>query len=120
MRHTVRNSTQRIPKYIKNNYPLIDAKITRAQCIEYLQSHYPQINWNDAKSACWFCPFNKRKVLLQLTNKQKQEMITLEENCRIPSWKFKSKPIKMYLHKDCHTLDEYEDDITCDSGHCFQ
>ena len=117
------------PKYIKTEYPLLDDKIRGQDCIDWLDQNYPQIDWKNAKSSCWFCPFAKKSALFQLTDKQKQDMIDLEENCKVPEWKFRSKPLKMYLHKDSHTLGKYdpellasyekEEDAGCDSGHCF-
>jgi hypothetical protein len=40
--------------YITNRYPLIERRLTREQCIEWLQAHgYPE----PPKSACYFCPY---------------------------------------------------------------
>ena len=41
--------------YIVNQYPLVDMKITRAGCIEWLQAHGLDI---PPKSACTFCPYH--------------------------------------------------------------
>lgn len=41
--------------YIDNVYPLVDARITRADCIQWLQDHGLDV---PPKSACTFCPFH--------------------------------------------------------------
>jgi len=44
-------------KYIENVYPLIDKRMTRHDCILYLQRHGIQV---PEKSACVFCPFQNQ------------------------------------------------------------
>lgn len=98
-------------------------KIKRQECIDWLNANYPiiingnKIDWKYAKSGCWFCPFWKKEKLLQLTDWQKQEMIKLEEQATI-FWKVKV-PFKQYLNMDKHSLDEYNEESMCSSGHCF-
>ena len=41
-------------KYIVNSYPLVDRKITRAMCVQWLVSHNVPV---PPKSACAFCPY---------------------------------------------------------------
>jgi hypothetical protein len=43
-------------QYITNQWPLIDKKMTRADCVKYLQFHGLEI---PNKSACTFCPFRR-------------------------------------------------------------
>lgn len=45
-------------KYIENKYPLVEARITRADCITWLEQHGLDI---PPKSACIFCPFQSRE-----------------------------------------------------------
>jgi hypothetical protein len=42
-------------KYVTNRWPLIEMKMTRADCIDWLNKHDLEI---PAKSACVFCPFH--------------------------------------------------------------
>jgi hypothetical protein len=42
-------------KYITNEYPLVDARITRAGCTHWLESHGLDV---PVKSACTFCPYH--------------------------------------------------------------
>lgn len=108
-------------KYEKLDYPLVDWRITRKQCAEWLNKNYPiSIDWNDAKSGCWFCPFWRKQKLLQLSDWQKNEMIMLEENAKLGKGKtWKGIPLKQYLHLDTQKLDAYLDDMGCTSGRCF-
>lgn len=41
--------------YIRNMYPLVDGRITRAGCIAIIESEGLPV---PPKSGCWFCPFN--------------------------------------------------------------
>lgn len=42
-------------KYITNRYPLIECRMTRAACIEWLKAHDLEV---PPKSACVFCPYH--------------------------------------------------------------
>lgn len=43
--------------YITNSYPLVDRRIKRADCIQWLQQHVLPV---PPKSACTFCPYKSR------------------------------------------------------------
>ena len=43
-------------KYIRNEYPLVEHRWNRLDCMEYLQRNYPEIPVG--RSACYFCPFH--------------------------------------------------------------
>ncbi len=45
-------------KYIVNRWPLIEKRMTRADCIRWLQSHGLEV---PPKSACTFCPYHDKK-----------------------------------------------------------
>ncbi len=43
--------------YIKSIYPLVDNRITRHDCYQWMEQHgYPE----PARSACYFCPYHSR------------------------------------------------------------
>jgi hypothetical protein len=44
-------------KYIQNIYPFIDLKMSRWDCIRWLQAHGLEV---PTKSACYFCPYHSR------------------------------------------------------------
>src|SRR3990167_563553 len=112
-------------KYIKEEYPLIDMKIKREDCIKWLNKNRPiilsgnKIDWKEAKSGCWFCPFWRKEKLLKLTDKQKQEMIELENNTAYNiKWKV-NRPFNEYLNMNLAKLDDFVEDEICSTGHCF-
>ena len=45
-------------KYIVNRYPLVDRRMTRANCVTWLHAHDLPV---PAKSACIFCPFTNNR-----------------------------------------------------------
>ena len=49
--------------YIKNVYPLVDRRMTRMDCVEWLLQQGLDV---PNKSACVFCPFHKREEWRQL------------------------------------------------------
>ena len=111
------------PKYVHSIYPLIDDKVTRGECISWLDDNYPiimngnKISWTEAKSGCWFCMFSKNKQLQNLTPFQEQEISKLERNgSRYPEIMLRKDPIETYFKKDTKSA---ENDEACNSGHCF-
>jgi 3'-phosphoadenosine 5'-phosphosulfate sulfotransferase (PAPS reductase)/FAD synthetase len=50
-------------KWITNVYPLVDKRITRQGCKDWMAKHkYP----TPPRSACWFCPFNSKDRWIDL------------------------------------------------------
>ena len=54
--HRMRSSDVR---YIGNRYPLVDRRITRADCVRWLGIHGLEV---PAKSSCVFCPYQARQA----------------------------------------------------------
>lgn len=45
-------------KYSTNHYPLVDARLSRWDCIRYMEKHnHPE----PPKSACWHCPYHSNR-----------------------------------------------------------
>jgi hypothetical protein len=54
----------------ENCYPLIDMKLTRSDCLNWIQKNgYPQ----PPRSACVYCPFHSDKEWLRLKNDEPEE-----------------------------------------------
>ncbi len=118
------------PQYVKSEYPLLDMKITRQQCIDWLNENYPIdyrftlngndmiINdWKDAKSGCWFCMFTKTENVKNYTEWQKAEIIKLEKNNpRYPEMILRNKPMEEIFKKKDMQLDDFD---SCDEGYCM-
>ena len=113
--------------YITNVYPLVDSRITRARCVEWLEQHGLDI---PPKSACTFCPYHNEaswKRMKQAGGADWDHAVEADEAIRnIPI-----SGAKLYLHRQRLPLEEavripedygatqMEMDIPCDSGHCF-
>ena len=112
-------------KYIKNEYPLVDNKIGRNDCITILKNENLPV---PEKSGCYFCPFTNKENWIKLLNSNPElyeQAIKLEEN----SMKFpkpvsllSSKPLRIIKEKhqrnDLFKLDQFIPN--CDiSGSCF-
>jgi hypothetical protein len=116
------NFSKTMPKYVKLEYPLLDAKLTRRECIEIIKNH----GWPlPVKSGCDFCPYTKRKDMRELLAKDPErfnKIIEMEKNDRYYPRKplIGTSPLENLLKNE--SLDNYvESEImdTCDSGHCF-
>lgn len=45
-------------KYVSNSYPLVDQRLSRQDCLEFLSLNYPDMPVG--KSSCFFCPFHSK------------------------------------------------------------
>jgi len=69
-------------EYVTNLYPLIDCRITRAGCLELIQSEGLPI---PPRSACYFCPFNsvdRWRWLLENHPELYERAMALEEHSK--------------------------------------
>lgn len=63
--------------WMTNEYPLVDRKITRADCIKWAEEHgYPR----PPRSSCLGCPFHSNKEWLHIRTNFPEEF---EETCRV-------------------------------------
>ena len=79
--------------YITNSYPLVDRKITRADCVTWLKAHGIPI---PDKSACTFCPYHSINSWKELKRKGGQdwaEAVEVDEAIRE-----KRPPFQLYVH----------------------
>jgi len=107
-------------KYQLMEYPLVDKKITRAQCHEIIKKHgFP----SPPKSGCDFCMFFSRKHFRELSQKDPKrfaQIVAMEKN----SYSYGKYYLKGQYPLDSisgnqslEDFNEYED--SCDSGHCM-
>jgi len=66
-------------KFIRHRWPLIERKMTRNDCIEYLESHDLPIPVN---SACKICPYRQASNWLEMGPTEKNEVIEFDEQNR--------------------------------------
>ena len=91
--------------YILNRHPLIDANMSRQDCINYLKKENIPL---PEKSACIICPFHSDKYWDFMKKERPSEFadaVELDKEIRTIS---KNKNIKNYTHRSCKPLDEVE------------
>lgn len=107
-----------------HEYPLIDLRMMRADCIRVIQDAGLPI---PPKSACWWCPFKRHSQWQQLRNKRPDlfdKAIQLEQ--RINEKRANLERDQVYLHRSLRPLEQavggqyelFEDDA-CESGFCM-
>ena len=105
-------------KFIINEFPLVDLGYSRDDVIKQFD------RWGlpcPVKSGCWLCPFMRKKEILELNNKQFDDLIILESNTKL--YLYQDKPVKYWRRqkhiKDANLkLDDFFDMDEC-TGHCF-
>ena len=117
-------------KYIENKYPLVDMRMTRSDCVAWLQSHQLDV---PPKSACVFCPFkniDSWKELKRQGGEDWQYAVAADTAIRN---KRVGHGHLLYVHPARKPLAEavnipedhgaYQSELDleapCDSGHCF-
>ena len=133
------NFSKKDVQYIKKEWPLIDANLSRRDCHEIIKSHdFPA----PVKSGCDFCPFTNRKELRKLSVADPErflKIVHMEKNDRKYPKKYligKYPLENMILNT---SLDSFngggsqaqilieeeaeaaaEENGTCETGHCFR
>ena len=126
-------------KYIVHDYPLVDLRMTRGDCVHWLQTHDLDI---PPKSACTFCPYHNLsawKALKRAGGPDWDKAVAVDEAIRHKREHGSGKPgghegqegMLLFVHPACKSLPEAVDipedhgaeqlefEIPCDSGMCF-
>ena len=107
---------------ITYEYPLIDRRITRGECIKFLEERSFH---NIKKSSCTFCPYHSNRQWKEIKQNYPEEwkkIIKVDEAIRNSS-KRGSKD-KLYLHrslkpiKDAYLQEDQEELFMCEEGYC--
>jgi hypothetical protein len=91
--------------YIKNRHPLIEANMSRQDCINWLKKNEFPL---PEKSACICCPFHDDKYWDFMKKERPSEFadaVAFDKEIRTIS---RNKNIKNYTHRSCKPLDEVE------------
>ena len=99
-------------KYIKHIFPLVDLKMTRQDCIDWMKKNYNKV---PPKSSCVFCPYHSDAGWRRLKNNPKEwkRLVEFDRKLRDPKdrgygkLKFKFKD-NLYLHRSCKPLEEVD------------
>jgi len=101
-----RMKTNRI-KYITNVYPLIDKRMNRQDCKDWMLKYdYPV----PPRSSCTFCPFNSNQMWQSIKNNKEEWEKVVEMDLAIRSQTTNSRLIEyeLYLHHDCKPISEID------------
>jgi hypothetical protein len=113
-------------KYIANRFPLLEKKMTRQDCMSYLERHSIEV---PSKSACVFCPFHNMHAWREMKAEggaDWSEAVRVDEMIRKVR-----PPYDLFLHR--HSIPLAEVDLrtpedkgqlalwqeVCDSGYCW-
>ncbi len=116
--------------WVKNDYPLIDLKMSRADCINYLKEKGLPV---PPKSACIGCPYTGADRWLELKTKYPEEFlqaVEFDRSIRRPQERMLKRGFTedLFVWKKCVPLDEEdfekyvnENSLSdlCDSGYCW-
>lgn len=86
-------------KYIENKYPLVDNKIRRSDCLEWMdKNNYPK----PPRSACTFCPYHSNVEWREIKKNAEEwaEVIRIDEIIRHSSKKLNEFD-EVFLHRSC-------------------
>ena len=107
---------------IDYKYPLIENKITRGDCIKFLEERSFH---NIKKSSCTFCPFHSNRQWKELKQNYPDEwakVVQVDKAIRDKSQK--GLKDKLYLHRSLKPIDEaylqedQEELFMCEEGYC--
>jgi hypothetical protein len=118
-------------KYVQHCYPLVEMRMTRADCVQWLQSHDLPV---PMKSSCVFCPYHNARAWREMKREDGRDwQIACEVDAVIRD---KRPPYPLYVHSarvplpeavqipadygmDQTELWSVEEAAICDSGACF-
>jgi len=93
--------------YINFEYPLIDKKMRREDCIKWmLDNKFPK----PPRSACTYCPYHSNEEWLNI-KKDKEEwdaVVKLDKQLRTGLYKCQPEKYNYYLHRSGQPLDEVD------------
>tara|TARA_Y100000310_G_scaffold325314_1_gene388606 strand:+ start:64 stop:912 length:849 start_codon:yes stop_codon:yes gene_type:complete len=120
-------------KYFNNIYPLVDLKINRQDCIDWIKKNY---NKTPPRSSCIFCPYHSNKEWLKIKENKNDwdKLVKFDRGLRDNKdwWGQGKRNIKnknnLYLHHSCKPIEEVDFKIkddnksnltnACEEGYC--
>jgi len=90
-------------KYIKNEFPLLDLRMKRTDCLAWLQKH----GYSAPRSACIGCPYHSDYEWRRIKQNPKEwaDVVSFDKQLRQKKTKFTSE---LYLHSTRQPLDEVD------------
>jgi len=97
-------------KWIKHQWPLIDLRMSRSDCLAWFARYYPGRTL--AKSSCIGCPYHSDDEWRALTPEQFEDACQFDEAIR----DYPKMDAKQYLHRSCIPLREVDLSTPADYG----
>ena len=104
-------------KWTQHRWPLIERRMTRSHCKEWLKANgFPE----PPRSACYYCPFHSNEEWRRLRNEDPVHFAKAVEFDKVIRAKYKennkSMNMEVYLHSLCQPLDQIDFDSDEDKG----
>ena len=93
-------------KWKTHQYPLVDRKITRQDCIGWLKEHYPGRTF--VRSACLGCPYRSNSEFAWVRDNDPEGWESVVAFDREIRNLFGEGESQLFLHRSCETIDEIE------------
>lgn len=94
--------------WVQSRWPLIEKRITRRQCLEWMASHgFPE----PPRSACVFCPFHDNREWRRLQLEEPEEFaraVQFEKDVQAAKESSETFTSTPYLHRSCKPLDQVD------------
>lgn len=91
--------------FVRNVYPLVDRKLTRWHCLEWMQAHgYPE----PPRSACTFCPYKSDAEWLRLKEREPDafaDAVAIDDAIRNG---YVSTSAQLFVHRSLKPLDHVD------------
>ena len=94
-------------KYILNRHPLIEAKMSRQDCINYLKKHNIPL---PEKSACIVCPYHNDSYWHFMKTERPEEFAEAVDFDKQVRTITRKEDEQIFVHRSCKPLDEVEFD----------
>ena len=100
-------------QYINNRWPLIEAGMSRRDCLAWMQARgYPQ----PPKSACIGCPFTDNARWRDMRDNDPESWADVVEVDRIIRKPVRGRRVAQFIHRDCVPLDQVDLRTAADHG----
>lgn len=104
-------------KWTQHRWPLIEKRMTRSHCKEWLKANnFPE----PPRSACYYCPFHSDEEWRRLRNDDPLHFAKAVEFDKVIREKYKvnnkTMNMEVYLHSSCKPLDQIDFDSDEDKG----
>ena len=113
-------------KWIEHRYPLIDLRMSRRDCINWLDDHGRPV---PNKSSCKICPYHDDRYYAEMDLNELAEVVEFDRDLRNGRLRLsENMNVQLFLHQRCIPLDQIDfngkdnGQLTfnfCDAGYCW-